>query len=94
MKKLQYAIDRIEKTGFKVKMVDIYGEVYNYSVKFMARFSLDEGEYVEVTMVEMYGENLCDYKEEIISLYEKCTHKYESFIKDNYGFNVRVNQLQ
>lgn len=94
MKKLQYAIDRIEKLDFNVKRVDLYGEVNNHSVKFMTRFSLDKGECVGITMMEMYGENLCDYKDEIIRFYEKYTHKCEKFIKDNYGFNVRINQLR
>ena len=66
MNKLQYAIDRIEKLNYKIKRVDLYGEVYNYSVKFLIGFEVEtaialEKEYVEITMVEMYGQNLCGY---------------------------------
>ena len=93
MNKLQHALDRIEKLNFNVKRVDIYGEVYNYSVRFIVILDLEEGQHIEVTMMEMYGQNLCDYYEEIISFYDKFISKCEKYIKDNYDFNVRINKI-
>ena len=93
MNKLQHAINRIEKVNnHKIKRVDIYGELYNYYVKFYVGFVLEDGQNVEITMMEMYGENLSSY-DEIISFYDKFTSKCEKYIKDNYDFNVRNIKL-
>ena len=85
MTKLQHAIDRIEKLNHKIKRIDLYGELYNYSVKFLLGFALEEGEYIEVTMIEIYGQNLCDYNDEIINFYDKFSSKYTNILINNYN---------
>ena len=89
----------IETQGFKefvasimykhksfIETVEIFGEVDVDGAKFYIGFTLKNGEYEEVLMMEIEGERLSCDDDEIMYLYDCFASKYEKLITNNYDF--------
>ena len=69
-----------------IESAEIFGEVDVDGAKFYIGFTLRNGEYEEVLMMETEGERLSCYDEEIMNMYDCFASKYEKLITNNYDF--------
>ena len=92
MNKLYENIKRIEESNnSKIIRVEFYGDIYRHYADFYLGFTLSNGDYEEVVMLEIDGKDLSNYYDEIINLYDKFSHKYCKEIKSNYNIICAVN---
>ena len=73
-----------------IESAEIFGEVDVDGAKFYIGFTLRNGEYEEVLMMETEGERLpCD-DERIMNMYDDFANKYYKLITYNYDFDCKV----
>ena len=73
-----------------IESAEIFGEVDVDGAKFYIGFTLRNGEYEEVVMMEIEGERLSCDDDEIMYLYDCFASKYEKLITYNYDFVCKV----
>ena len=69
-----------------IESAEIFGEVDVDGAKFYIGFTMRNGEYEEVLMMEIEGERLSCEDDEIKCLYDCFASKYEKLITNNYDF--------
>ena len=73
-----------------IESAEIFGEVDVDGAKFYICFTLKNGEYEEVLMMEIEGERLSCDDDEIMYLFDYFANKYEKLITNNYEFVCNV----
>ena len=73
-----------------IESAEIFGEVDVDGAKFYIGFTLRNGEYEEVIMMEIEGERLSCDDDEIMYLFDHFTNKYSKLITHNYDFDCKV----
>ena len=69
-----------------IESAEIFGEVDVDGAKFYIGFTMRNGEYEEVLMMETEGERLSCEDDEIMYMYDCFASKYEKLITNNYDF--------
>ena len=73
-----------------IESAEVFGEVDVDRAKFYIGFTLKNGEYEEVLMMEIEGERLSCDDDEIMYLFDYFTNKYSKLIINNYDFDCNV----
>ena len=73
-----------------IETAEIFGEVDVDGVKFYIGFTLKNGEYEEVLMMEIDGERLSCEDGIIMYMYDDFANKYHKLITHNYDFICNV----
>ena len=69
-----------------IESAEIFGEVDVDGAKFYIGFTMRNGEYEEVLMMEIEGERLSCEDDEIMNMYNDFANKYHKLITNNYDF--------